>query len=74
MCLRGMLIPSILFEEGVTLADLLDKKRGKFAWFSHSSETHGNTSCVSVRLRACYGLMWWEKRGEVYVSLLMFVF
>lgn len=31
----------VLFEEGVTLADLLDKKRGKFAWFSHSSETHG---------------------------------
>ncbi|XP_035282336.1 voltage-dependent L-type calcium channel subunit alpha-1C isoform X5 [Anguilla anguilla] len=24
----------------VTLADLLDKKKGKFAWFSHSSETH----------------------------------
>uniref|UniRef100_A0A8C9WJV6 Voltage-dependent L-type calcium channel subunit alpha n=1 Tax=Scleropages formosus TaxID=113540 RepID=A0A8C9WJV6_SCLFO len=24
----------------ITLADLLDKKRGKFAWFSHSSETH----------------------------------
>uniref|UniRef100_A0A6Q2YUN0 Voltage-dependent L-type calcium channel subunit alpha n=1 Tax=Esox lucius TaxID=8010 RepID=A0A6Q2YUN0_ESOLU len=24
----------------LTLADLLDKKKGKFAWFSHSSETH----------------------------------
>ncbi|RXN01696.1 Voltage-dependent L-type calcium channel subunit alpha-1F [Acipenser ruthenus] len=24
----------------ITLADLLDKKKGKFAWFSHSTETH----------------------------------
>uniref|UniRef100_A0A4W3JEW1 Voltage-dependent L-type calcium channel subunit alpha n=1 Tax=Callorhinchus milii TaxID=7868 RepID=A0A4W3JEW1_CALMI len=24
----------------ITLADLLDKKKGKFGWFSHSSETH----------------------------------
>ncbi|KAL6118968.1 cacna1f [Pungitius sinensis] len=26
-----------------SLGDLSDKKRGKFGWFSHSSETHGKT-------------------------------
>nr|XP_014349652.1 PREDICTED: voltage-dependent L-type calcium channel subunit alpha-1F [Latimeria chalumnae] len=26
----------------VTLADLKDKKKGKFGWFSHSTETHSN--------------------------------
>ncbi|MBN3318990.1 CAC1C protein, partial [Atractosteus spatula] len=30
----------IIIFVGITLADLLDKKRGKFAWFSHSSDTH----------------------------------
>ncbi|MGH0126020.1 UNVERIFIED_CONTAM: hypothetical protein FKN15_033141 [Acipenser sinensis] len=39
----------------ITLADLLDKKKGKFAWFSHSTETHGKCPCclcapVSVNL------------------------
>lgn len=29
---------------GPSLGDLSDKKRGKFGWFSHSSETHGEKS------------------------------
>lgn len=28
---------------GPSLGDLSDKKRGKFGWFSHSNETHGET-------------------------------
>ena len=27
--------------QGVTLADLTQKKKGKFGWFSQSTETHG---------------------------------
>uniref|UniRef100_A0A671XQC9 Voltage-dependent L-type calcium channel subunit alpha n=1 Tax=Sparus aurata TaxID=8175 RepID=A0A671XQC9_SPAAU len=42
-----------------SLGDLSDKKRGKFGWFSHSNETHGEKSivcvcvCVCVCVRVC---------------------
>lgn len=29
--------------EGVTLADLTEKKKGRFGWFSQSSDTHGKS-------------------------------
>lgn len=32
-----------LHVSGPSLGDLSDKKRGKFGWFSHSNETHGET-------------------------------
>uniref|UniRef100_A0A8C7K7R4 Voltage-dependent L-type calcium channel subunit alpha n=1 Tax=Oncorhynchus kisutch TaxID=8019 RepID=A0A8C7K7R4_ONCKI len=40
----------------VTLADLLDKKKGKFAWFSHSSETHGK--CLPLPRCVRYSRRW----------------
>uniref|UniRef100_A0A3Q2VXZ2 Voltage-dependent L-type calcium channel subunit alpha n=1 Tax=Haplochromis burtoni TaxID=8153 RepID=A0A3Q2VXZ2_HAPBU len=32
-----------------SLGDLADKKRGKFGWFSHSNETHGETHMQTLR-------------------------
>lgn len=37
---------AILSVKGGAAAGLLDQKKGKFAWFSHSTETHGNVSCA----------------------------
>lgn len=39
---------TILSVKGGAPAGLLDQKKGKFAWFSHSTETHGNVSLCSV--------------------------
>lgn len=39
---------TILSVKGSTPAGLPDKKKGKFAWFSHSTETHGNVPLHSV--------------------------
>lgn len=39
---------TILSVKGSTPADLPDEKKGKFAWFSHSTETHGNVPLHSV--------------------------
>lgn len=33
---------TILSGKGGAPAGLLDQKKGKFSWFSHSTETHGN--------------------------------
>lgn len=35
---------AILSVKGGAAAGLLDQKKGKFAWFSHSAETHGNVA------------------------------
>uniref|UniRef100_A0A4W5QIV2 Voltage-dependent L-type calcium channel subunit alpha n=1 Tax=Hucho hucho TaxID=62062 RepID=A0A4W5QIV2_9TELE len=35
----------------VTLADLTEKKKGKFGWFSQSTETQGKLGCVCVCVR-----------------------
>lgn len=35
---------AIVSVKGGASAGLLDQKKGKFAWFSHSTETHGNVS------------------------------
>lgn len=49
---------AILSVKGGAAAGLLDQKKGKFAWFSHSAETHGNVAyavCVSMWIGP-YGL------------------
>lgn len=38
---------AILSVKGGAPAGLHDQKKGKFAWFSHSTETHGNVSYAS---------------------------
>jgi hypothetical protein len=37
---------TILSVKGGAPAGLLDQKKGKFAWFSHSTESHGNVPCA----------------------------
>lgn len=55
---------TILSVKGSTPSGLPDKKKGKFAWFSHSTETHGNVRlqfvstlrifvCVCVYMSLC---------------------
>lgn len=39
-------------------AGLLDQKKGKFAWFSHSTETHGNVPCALCVNVCCYIPNW----------------
>ena len=43
-----------ILHEGVTLTDLLEKKKGKFGWFSQSTETQGKFCCAfSERVSEC---------------------
>uniref|UniRef100_A0A5F8HC72 Voltage-dependent L-type calcium channel subunit alpha n=1 Tax=Monodelphis domestica TaxID=13616 RepID=A0A5F8HC72_MONDO len=37
-----------------TPAGMIDKKKGKFSWFSHSTETHGNVPLCSVCVCSVY--------------------
>lgn len=39
---------TILSVKGSPPAGLPDEKKGKFAWFSHSTESHGNVPLCSV--------------------------
>lgn len=39
---------AILSVKGGAPASLLDQKKGKFAWFSHSTDTHGNVRVLRV--------------------------
>lgn len=43
-----LVLDTILSVKGSTPAGLLDQKKGKFAWFSHSTETHGNVPLCSM--------------------------
>lgn len=45
---------TILSVKGGAAAGLLDQKKGKFAWFSHSTETHGNVPCALCVNVCCY--------------------
>lgn len=45
-CSRSLKMPTLSVKGAP--AGLLDQKKGKLAWFSHSTETHGNVSLCSV--------------------------
>lgn len=50
--------------EGVTLADLTEKKKGRFGWFSQSSDTHGKScgfslQCSSAVVSLCFCVLFW---------------
>uniref|UniRef100_A0A674BGK0 Voltage-dependent L-type calcium channel subunit alpha n=1 Tax=Salmo trutta TaxID=8032 RepID=A0A674BGK0_SALTR len=40
----------------VTLAELMEKEKGKFGWFSQSTESHGKLCCVCVQIVTSFPL------------------
>lgn len=64
--------------EGVTLADLTEKKKGRFGWFSQSSDTHGKSCgfppvfssyCVCLCVCACG---FYAQTDQIQKSVLIF--
>lgn len=69
--------------KGGAPAGLLDQKKGKFSWFSHSTETHGNVplcpvcKCVLVHTELGGRVLFWMACNAVvtcvYTCVYVFV-